>query len=98
MSPTTVALVFLALHIVTTVLDGYMPIRAQQDAVVPFMSKYRPIWLGLGAVAFDLLLALTITSLLRASIGYRTRRSSTGRAQSGPWRWGTRSGPAATRG
>ena len=70
---TLVALVFLALHIVTTVLDGYTPIGLK-DAVVPFMSKYRPIWLGLGAVAFDLLLALTITSLLRASIGYRTWR------------------------
>ena len=71
---TLVALVFLALHIVTTVLDGYTPIGFK-DAVIPFVASYRPIWLGLGAVAFDLLLALTITSLLRAHIGYRAWRA-----------------------
>jgi hypothetical protein len=38
--------------------------------MVPFASSYRPIWLGLGTVAFDLVLALVITSLLRARIGY----------------------------
>lgn len=70
---TLVALVFLALHIATTVLDGFAPI-ALQDAVVPFGSAYRPVWLGLGAVAFDLLLALTITSLLRGRFGFRTWR------------------------
>ncbi len=42
---------------------------------MPFGSGYRPIWLGLGAVALDLLLALTITSLLRARLGYRTWRA-----------------------
>ena len=55
----------------TTVLDGYAPIGLR-DAVVPFASRYRPVWLGLGAVAFDLLLALIVTSLLRARIGLRT--------------------------
>ena len=28
------------------------------DAVIPFAGSYRPLWLGLGAVAFDLLLAV----------------------------------------
>jgi methionine sulfoxide reductase heme-binding subunit len=63
------ALVFIALHVITTVADGYAPISFL-NAVLPFTSQYRPVWLGLGAVAFDLLLALTITSLLRARIGY----------------------------
>jgi sulfoxide reductase heme-binding subunit YedZ len=71
---TLLALVFLALHIATTVLDGFAPIKLR-DAVIPFGSAYRPVWLGLGAVAFDLLLALTITSLLRARFGYRTWRA-----------------------
>ncbi|MEP6812531.1 MAG: ferric reductase-like transmembrane domain-containing protein [Actinomycetota bacterium] len=70
---TLLALVFLAVHIGTSVLDSYAPIRLV-DAVVPFVSAYRPVWLGLGAVAFDLLLALTVTSLLRARIGYRSWR------------------------
>jgi DMSO/TMAO reductase YedYZ heme-binding membrane subunit len=63
------ALGFIALHVITTVADGYAPISLL-NAVVPFGSPYRPVWLGLGAVAFDLLLALTITSMLRTRIGY----------------------------
>jgi hypothetical protein len=74
-SVTLIAIVFVALHVATTVLDGFAPI-GWTDAVVPFVSPYRPIWLGLGAVAFDLLLALVITSLLRARIGYRVWRAT----------------------
>ena len=70
---TLLAICTVVLHIVTTVLDGYAPIGLQ-DALIPFVSPYRPIWLGLGAVAFDLLIALVITSLLRARIGYRRWR------------------------
>jgi DMSO/TMAO reductase YedYZ heme-binding membrane subunit len=66
---TLLALVFIASHVITTVADGFAPISFL-NAVLPFTSAYRPVWLGLGAVAFDLLLALTITSLLRARIGY----------------------------
>jgi len=72
---TLTAIVFVAVHVATTVLDGFAPI-GWKDAVVPFLSPYRPIWLGLGAVAFDLLLALVITSLLRARIGYRLWRAT----------------------
>jgi hypothetical protein len=71
---TLVALVFLALHIATTVLDGYAPIGLA-DAVIPFAAGYRPLWLGLGAVAFDLLLAITITSLLRLRLEFRVWRA-----------------------
>jgi Ferric reductase like transmembrane component len=71
---TLAAVAFVAVHVVTTVLDRYAPIRLV-DAVVPFISAYRPIWLGLGAVAFDLLLALVVTSLLRTRIGHRLWRS-----------------------
>jgi hypothetical protein len=64
-----VAVVFLVLHIVTGIADGFAGIR-WLDAVVPFVSYYRPFWLGLGALAFDLVVALVITSLLRGRIGY----------------------------
>ena len=67
-------LVFLGLHIVTTVVDSFAPI-SWTDAILPFAGTYRPFWLGLGALSFDLLNALTVTSLLRARLGYRT------------WRW-----------
>jgi methionine sulfoxide reductase heme-binding subunit len=67
-------LVFLAIHIASSVLDPYAAI-SWTDAVIPLRAGYRPLWLGLGAVAFDLLLALAITSLLRARIGLRAWRS-----------------------
>ncbi len=70
---TLVAILFVAGHVATTVADGYTPIGIK-DAFLPFLSSYRPIWLGLGAVASDLLLALVVTSLLRARIGHRAWR------------------------
>jgi len=66
-------LIFLALHIATAVADGFVTIRLL-DAVVPFGGVYRPLWLGLGAVALDLLVAVIITSLIRVRIGYQTWR------------------------
>lgn len=63
------AMVFLLLHILTAVLDSFAPISLI-DAIVPFAGSYRPFWLGLGAISFDLLLAVTITSLLRQRVGY----------------------------
>ncbi len=71
---TLLSIAFVVLHVVTTLLDGYAPIGLK-DAVIPFVSPYRPIWLGLGAVSFDLLLALVVTSLLRARIDPRLWRS-----------------------
>jgi predicted ferric reductase len=67
------ALVFLGLHIATTVVDGYAPI-GWIDGVVPFISGYHPLELGLGTLAFDLILALIITSMLRSRISYTTWR------------------------
>ena len=60
-------------HIVTTLADGFVPIYIQ-DAVLPFGSAYRPLWLGLGAVSFDLMLVLTVTSLVRTRMSYRAWR------------------------
>ncbi len=70
---TLVSVAFVVAHVLTTVLDGYAPVRLT-DAVIPFVSRYRPVWLGLGAVAFDLLVALIVTSLLRVRLGYRMWR------------------------
>jgi methionine sulfoxide reductase heme-binding subunit len=73
-SSSLLALAFTAVHVITTVTDGYVNIPVQ-DAVIPFISSYRPLWLSLGTIAFDLMLALTITSLLRSRMGYRTWRA-----------------------
>jgi len=66
-------LVFLAVHVATAIVDPYAGI-GWLDAVVPFASDYHPFWLGLGAVALDLLLAVLVTSLLRLHIGLRLWR------------------------
>ncbi len=63
-----------AVHVITTIADGYVPITVA-DAFVPFISPYRPIWVGLGALAFDLLLAVAVTSGLRRHIGAGVWRS-----------------------
>ena len=67
-------LVVLAIHIVTSVLDGFAPIRLF-DGVIPFVTPYRPLWMGLGTLSFDLLLAIAITSLVRRRLGYRAWRA-----------------------
>jgi predicted ferric reductase len=64
----------LTLHVGISVIDGYAPI-ALVDAVVPFVSAYHPFWLGLGALALDLMAALVVTSLLRARLGLRAWRA-----------------------
>jgi sulfoxide reductase heme-binding subunit YedZ len=74
-SASLLAVVFVLLHVVTTLLDGFAPIGVL-DVVIPFRSAYRPVWLGLGAVAFDLVAAVTITSLIRQRVGYRGWRAT----------------------
>ncbi len=68
------AMVFLVLHILTSVLDSFAPIGLV-EAFIPFVGSYRPFWLGLGAVSFDLILAVIITSLLRQRMGFGTWRT-----------------------
>ena len=64
---------FIGLHVVTTVSDGYVPIGFA-DAFIPFRTAYRPLWVGLGALTFDLLLAVLVTSALRHRIGFASWR------------------------
>jgi methionine sulfoxide reductase heme-binding subunit len=68
------ALVFLTLHIVTAVVDPFTHL-GWLAAVVPFSSYYRTFWLGLGAIAFELLVAIAVTSLVRGLIGHAAWRA-----------------------
>ncbi|MCC5476407.1 ferric reductase-like transmembrane domain-containing protein [Streptomyces barringtoniae] len=63
-------LAFLAVHIVTAILDTFVHL-GWLVTVVPFTASYRPLWLGLGTVAFDLLLAVAATSAIRLRMGQR---------------------------
>ena len=65
---------FLTVHILTAELDTFAPV-GWLATIVPFASSYRPLWLGLGTVAFDLLVAVLVTSLLRTRLGFRTWRA-----------------------
>src|SRR5262250_124335 len=67
------AVAFLAIHVITAIVDPYVTIGLA-TAVLPFVSSYKPLWLGLGAVSLDLMAALIVTSLVRARIGRKTWR------------------------
>jgi len=58
------SVVFIALHVVTALADSFVSIQLAA-AVIPFVSAYEPLWMGLGAVSLDLMAALIVTSLLR---------------------------------
>jgi hypothetical protein len=64
-SVSLMAVAFTVIHIVTSLADSFVPIGVQ-NVFIPFLTSYRTLWVGLGTVAFDLMLALIITSLLRA--------------------------------
>jgi predicted ferric reductase len=68
------AIAFLGVHIATAVIDPYVTIN-WADAVLPFTSSYRPLAVGLGAVAIDLLIAILVTTALRKHIHRRVWRA-----------------------
>jgi methionine sulfoxide reductase heme-binding subunit len=61
------AVAFITVHVATAVLDTYVSIPVSAG-VIPFTSGYERFWLGLGAISFDLMLALIVTSLLRGRL------------------------------
>jgi predicted ferric reductase len=65
---------FLAAHIVTSVIDTYVHI-GWAAVVVPFASSYKRLWVALGSIGLDLLLAVAVTSFLRHKIRARTWRA-----------------------
>ena len=71
---TLLAVCMLALHITTTVVDGFVPI-GWVSALVPFATTYRPWWVAFGAVGVDLLIAVVATSVLRHRVGPRIFRA-----------------------
>lgn len=69
------SVVMLVVHVATAVADTYVDIRWWQ-ALIPFYgSTYMPLWLGLGTLALDLMLVISVTSLLRARMGHRSWRA-----------------------
>jgi methionine sulfoxide reductase heme-binding subunit len=67
------SVVIVVAHVVTTLLDPYAQIKLR-DAIIPVGANYRPVWLGLGVCALEILIAVAATSLLRAQLGLRLWR------------------------
>jgi predicted ferric reductase len=67
------AMVFLVIHIVSLFFDPYAQLTLV-DFVIPFLGADNTVWLGLGTLTFDLLIAITVTALLRNRIGLRAFR------------------------
>jgi sulfoxide reductase heme-binding subunit YedZ len=62
---------FLVLHIGAVAIDAYLPFSLAA-LIVPLVASYRPIWIALGVVAAELLLALAFTNHYRDSqLSYR---------------------------
>src|SRR5258708_38428842 len=62
------------IHMALLFFDPYAQLRLV-DFIVPFLGAYRPLWLGLGTLAFDLLAVVMVTSLLRHRLGVRVFRA-----------------------
>jgi methionine sulfoxide reductase heme-binding subunit len=64
----------LGLHVITAIADPYVPI-GWAATVLPFLSPYRTVALGLGTLAVDLGAAVLLTSALRHRLGFRSWRA-----------------------
>jgi len=65
---------FVLLHVVTITIDSVARV-SPIDLVIPFRVAYAALPVGLGAIGFDLLLIVTVTSYLRRRLDPTT------------WRW-----------
>jgi sulfoxide reductase heme-binding subunit YedZ len=73
-SVSLLAVAFTTVHVITAVADPYVTIGIAAT-IIPLVSPYKPLWLGLGAVSLDVMIALILTSLARARIGRRAWRA-----------------------
>ncbi len=67
------AIGFILLHMLVLLFDGYLPYTLSQ-ILVPFLSPYRPLWVGVGVIGFYLILLVTVTFYIRGRIGMKAFR------------------------
>jgi sulfoxide reductase heme-binding subunit YedZ len=65
---------FLAVHVATAALDSFVSV-GWLAAVVPLTSAWNRFWVGVGTAAVDLMIALVVSSLLRARMTHRSWRA-----------------------
>jgi hypothetical protein len=66
-------LVFVGIHVTTLMLDSYVDF-GPADVLVPLMSSWHPVAVAWGIVAAYLMVAVEVTSLLRARLSMRAWR------------------------
>lgn len=67
------SVLFVAGHVLTSVLDSFVHI-GWAAVLVPFLSAYKTLWVGLGTISLDLMLAIALTSMLRHRVPARLWR------------------------
>lgn len=67
------AIGFTFVHVAVLVGDRYLPFSVAQ-ILIPFVAPYRPLWVGIGVIAFYLMLLVSITFYIRRWIGVKTFR------------------------
>jgi predicted ferric reductase len=67
------SIAFVILHIVVLMFDHYLPYSIWQ-ILIPFISPYRPFWVGVGVIGFYFTLLVTVTFYMRKRIGLRSFR------------------------
>jgi hypothetical protein len=60
----------IAIHVAAIAIDGWLPLSVG-SLIVPFLSRFRPLWVAPGIVAAELLLALAVTNHFRRRLPYR---------------------------
>jgi predicted ferric reductase len=65
---------FALLHILVLTLDRYLPYSTLQ-ILIPFLSPYRPLWVGIGVISFYIILLVTVTFYLRTRISMNAFRT-----------------------
>jgi methionine sulfoxide reductase heme-binding subunit len=68
------AIGFTLLHVFVLLIDRFLPYTLPQ-ILIPFLSPYRPFWVGMGVIGFYISLLVTTTFYLRSKIGSKTFRS-----------------------
>ena len=58
---------FVSIHVLAIAIDAFLPFSLQ-SLIIPFTAKYRPLWVGLGIVAAELLIALAVANHYRNKV------------------------------
>lgn len=68
------ALGFVLVHIITTLLDSFVYV-GWWSMLIPGTSPYRRVWVSLGTIAFDVIVVVIATSLVRHRLPLRVWRA-----------------------